>query len=283
MNPKVSIMMPAKNEGSYIAEAIQSIVNQTYANWELIIVDDKSSDNTRKIANRFASQDARIKVIDGDGVCAANARNKAICVASGAYIMNMDADDISGPDRITKLLAAASHYKFPVVGSNVLYTTSDLNPIKKSRLPLTNIQIRAGFKRTFNRMTIMPGTFLTTKQLLIMYPYNEQCRILEDWDLILRLSEDNKVVFENIEESLYVYRRTAGSETMNYKPRIQYNIFLRYNEFQRRHKKTELNTIEELHQTIQKNFALKSIYYTVFFLKMIQHGFFLIKVKLKLK
>ena len=93
MENMVSIVMPAYNAERFFARSIQSVLNQTYANWELIIVNDESTDNTLAAATQYANNDKRIKVtsIKHGGVSAA--RNKGFSLATGEYLQFMDADD----------------------------------------------------------------------------------------------------------------------------------------------------------------------------------------------
>ncbi len=101
----VSIIMPAYNAEKYIEEAIQSVLKQTYTNWELIITDDKSTDATSRILDEYIRKDARIKVIylkNNSG--AAVARNTSIANAAGRYLAFLDSDDIWKPLKLEKQL-----------------------------------------------------------------------------------------------------------------------------------------------------------------------------------
>jgi teichuronic acid biosynthesis glycosyltransferase TuaG len=92
--PLVSVIMPAYNAQQYIAESIQSVQAQSYTNWELIIVDDNSSDGTAAIINQFVQTDARIKYLFQDRGKQGKARNMAIKNSRGTYIAFLDADDL---------------------------------------------------------------------------------------------------------------------------------------------------------------------------------------------
>ena len=97
----VSIITPTYNCASYIAETIESVQNQTYQNWEMIIVDDCSQDNTSDIVHSYLLKDSRIKyerLSENHG--AAFARNKAMCIASGAYMAFLDSDDLWLPNKL---------------------------------------------------------------------------------------------------------------------------------------------------------------------------------------
>ena len=102
-NPLVSIITPCYNSEKFILETIQSVQNQTYENWEMIIVDDASIDKTVFIAEQFALNDNRIKIFKleknvGTGI----ARNKALDIASGKYISFLDADDMWKSEKLKK-------------------------------------------------------------------------------------------------------------------------------------------------------------------------------------
>ena len=97
----VSVIMPLYNCEKFIAEAIESVVSQTYTNWELIVVDDKSTDNSSYIAEGYSRKDSRIKVIILDiNEGPTNARNRAIQEANGRYIAFLDSDDIWLPKKL---------------------------------------------------------------------------------------------------------------------------------------------------------------------------------------
>ncbi len=94
-SPLVSIIMPAYNAERYIREAVDSVTAQTHRNWELIIIDDRSSDNTADIALEYHRLDPRIRLIKNeDNLGAAGSRNRGLDEASGDYVALLDADDV---------------------------------------------------------------------------------------------------------------------------------------------------------------------------------------------
>ena len=119
----VSVVMGAFNEEILIARAIQSIVDQSYINWELIIVDDGSSDGTREIIEAFAAKDKRIILIENKiNLGLAKSLNVGISQAQGKYIARMDADDESLPKRLesqTSFLELNSD--IDVLGTGAIY------------------------------------------------------------------------------------------------------------------------------------------------------------------
>lgn len=98
-NGLVSVIMPSWNTGKFIAESIQSVINQTYKNWELIIVDDCSTDNTDEIVGKFT--DIRIKYLKNEkNSGAALTRNRALREAKGEWIAFLDSDDLWKPEKL---------------------------------------------------------------------------------------------------------------------------------------------------------------------------------------
>ncbi|MBN8565959.1 MAG: glycosyltransferase family 2 protein [Flavobacteriales bacterium] len=105
MNALVSIITPTFNSAKYIAETIQSVQNQTYSNWEMIIVDDASSDETVQIIESYSKKDVRIKnIIFEDNKGAGIARDTAVKISKGKYIAFLDADDIWKVNKLEKQL-----------------------------------------------------------------------------------------------------------------------------------------------------------------------------------
>jgi len=106
MDELVSIITPTYNCGKYIAETIESVIKQTYKNWEMIIVDDCSTDNTKEIVEKFSSNDNRIKYyLLEKNYGAAIARTKAMGLAVGKYMAFLDADDLWMKDKLERQLA----------------------------------------------------------------------------------------------------------------------------------------------------------------------------------
>ncbi len=100
--PRVSVIMPMYNGLPYVGEGIESIINQTFQDWELLVIDDASTDGSPDVVRQYAAKDSRIKLIrnDSDLHGAGPARNIGIEAATGEYVAMMDADDISLPRRL---------------------------------------------------------------------------------------------------------------------------------------------------------------------------------------
>ena len=117
----VSIITPMYNSEKFISETIESVISQTYINWEMIIVDDLSTDKSRSIAESYAKKDQRIKVIGCDHKSAngpIEVRNKAINEAQGQYIALLDSDDCWDKEKLEKQIAFMESHKVAFVISN---------------------------------------------------------------------------------------------------------------------------------------------------------------------
>lgn len=115
-NPLVTVYMPTHNRSDLLSRAIDSVLSQTYSNFELIIVDDCSTDNTEAVVQTYQDQDSRIKYIKNSenlGACAS--RNKAIRAAKGEFITGLDDDDYFLPNRLEVFLLAWGNRKKDVV------------------------------------------------------------------------------------------------------------------------------------------------------------------------
>ena len=106
----ISIIMPAYNSEKYISEAIESVCNQSYMNWELLIVNDGSTDRTPDILNKYAENDNRIKVFHRENAGVSTARNIALSYASGDLVTFIDSDDVYHPNRLEKMVQVFEKY-----------------------------------------------------------------------------------------------------------------------------------------------------------------------------
>ena len=127
----INVIMPSYNTAQYIGKSIQSVIDQTYKNWELIIVDDLSSDNTKNIVLSY--QDSRIRFIENKSKNISKALNIGILNSKGQYIARMDSDDIALPDRLKKQYEFLEKNKhISILGSNVIEISENGDFLKKS-------------------------------------------------------------------------------------------------------------------------------------------------------
>ena len=120
---KVSIITPAHNSTKYIEATINCVLNQTYQNWEMIIADDCSTDNTCEIVRKYQEKDSRIKLIElKENIGAPRTRNKALELCGGRYVAYLDSDDIWMPDKLEKQVnfMRNNNYAFSCVSYEII-------------------------------------------------------------------------------------------------------------------------------------------------------------------
>jgi len=135
-NIKVSVVVPVYNVEKYLAKCIESILEQTYTNWELILVNDGSSDNSGKIADEYAGRDSRIKVIHQKNSGVSTARNAGIEIAEGDYVCFADSDDYLMPEYIDYLLKLALKYDADISLTTEMFTNYYENQIADDKFEL---------------------------------------------------------------------------------------------------------------------------------------------------
>jgi glycosyltransferase involved in cell wall biosynthesis len=147
--PLISVVMPVLNGEKYIGEAVKSVLNQTFKKFELIIINDGSTDNTLKVIDQFKDKRIRI-IINEKNLGLVKAINKGIFAAKGKYIARCDADDINKEDRFKKQIDfLEKNSNYVLVGSTVelideLGKKIDESLVRKgyNSLPITDAQIR---------------------------------------------------------------------------------------------------------------------------------------------
>lgn len=204
--PKISVIIPCYNQGQYLEEAVQSVLNQTFKDFEIIVVDDNSTDNTLEILNKY--NDPRIKIIKGPQKGISAALNLGIDIAQGEYIARMDADDISLPDRFriqTEFMD--ENPEIGICGSSANMLDSNGKIVKWSK-PINDKDIKTNL---LIDVSIIHSTVMMRKSILKNYDlrYSEIYDVTEDFDLWTRASE--YVEFHNISESLLCSRMHANN------------------------------------------------------------------------
>ena len=131
--PLVSIIMPSYNAENYIAESIQSVLHQTYSNWELIITDDCSNDQTPAIVQSFCRQDSRIDfVIAQQHSGIAGTRNQCLSRAKGRFVAFLDNDDLWYPEKLEKQVRFLTENAYPFAYSEYELMNEDGTPKGKT-------------------------------------------------------------------------------------------------------------------------------------------------------
>ena len=202
----VSIGIPIYNAEKYLADAIKSVLVQTYPYWELILIDDGSTDGSLAIAEKFSQQDKRIRVIsDGQNKKLPARLNQIIREAKYDFIARMDADDLISPIRLEKQLTfLQKNSQFEFVSTGVLSLKSDLSLVGyRTTNPDKTITMEDAVMGTTG---IIHASIVAKKAWFLRNLYNEDNKLAEDYELWLKafLNHDLNVGF--IEEPLYYYR-----------------------------------------------------------------------------
>ena len=147
--PLVSVIMPCYNMEKFIAHSIQSVRNQSFTNWELIIVDDASTDKTVDKVKPFCEQDERVKLFvktQHSGI--ADSRNQALAAAKGRYLAFLDADDIWHPDKLERQLAFMQENKVAFSYSAYELIDEEGQPLQKTIATAGNLNHDAYLRNT---------------------------------------------------------------------------------------------------------------------------------------
>ncbi|MFX6505653.1 glycosyltransferase family 2 protein [Acinetobacter baumannii] len=200
----ISIGIPIYNAESYLADAIKSVLAQTYPYWELILVNDGSTDDSLQIAQKFASKDNRIRVIsDGLNKKLPARLNQIIHEAKYNYIARMDADDLMDPKRLEYQIEAIKKNNIDLVTTG-LYSIGRNNEIQGKRI-LPNYQMQPS--QILNGLTnLLHASLLAKKEWCLRNLYREDNALAEDYELWLTAAIKNDLNYIVIEKPLYFYR-----------------------------------------------------------------------------
>jgi glycosyltransferase involved in cell wall biosynthesis len=207
--PLVSVVMSLYNDGKFVADAVHSILSQTFSDLEFVIINDGSIDDSLAKVGEF--DDSRIRIIHLPHQGLAKSLNIGIQAAKGFYIARQDGDDISAPERIEMQLALFERDKnLGLVGSNAILIEQRGINLGRTELPLNGEEIRQNLLDDKAGNPLIHGTTMfRRKDVIQIGGYRPEFRQAQDIDLWLRLSE--RVEFANLPEALYFWRLRRGS------------------------------------------------------------------------
>lgn len=218
--PLISIITPLYNAQNYITQTIASVQAQTYENWEQIIVDDLSTDDSLSIVKEMAAKDTRIRVITLTRNCgAAEARNKATELANGDYIAFLDADDCWHPEKLEKQITFMKAHDCDVSYTSYLQIDETGKPLGK--------RIKALPKLTYSKQHLnnyignLTGIYKAARIGKISAP---SIRKRQDWAVWLEAIKKSQKPALGIQEDLAYYRVHAGSISSNKMNLVKYNF-----------------------------------------------------------
>ena len=210
--PPVSVYMPAYNVGRYVRQAVKSILAQSFGDFEFIIIDDGSTDDTLVVLKELAARDKRIRLISRPNAGVSATANEAIGLATGEFLARMDGDDVSTPDRLEKQVAyLRANPDCVAVSGRVLLMDEDALPLYvMPDVQFGHDKIDAGFWRA--GWSIVQGACTFRRDaLLAVGGYRKHLSLHEDHDLFTRLAEIGKL--ENLPDVMLHYRRHFSSIT----------------------------------------------------------------------
>lgn len=210
MEEKVSIIVPVYNAEKYIRETIDCVKAQTYENWELVLVEDGSADESLRILETLERQEARIRVIRQENGGAAKARNHGLLEATGRFVAYLDADDLWSPDKLEKQLAFMT--KKEAAFSFTGYEFADEKG--KGTGKIVHVPAELCYKQALKNTTIFTSTVIfdtkkLAKEKLFMPMIKSEDTAL--WFKVLR----EGVIAYGLNENLVRYRRPAKSLSSN--------------------------------------------------------------------
>lgn len=219
INTLVSIIMPAYNAENFISESIESVIGQTYANWELIIVDDGSTDNTRNVVLRYINRDTRIHYFFQENARQAKARNTGIKNSKGDIIAFLDADDLWLPQKLELSLKEFYNGEQDVLFTDAYIFNNSTQLSHYENLPNINIVAKTyhgdeGLNAFLyeNRIPILTA-IVTRESILNVNCFREENKGgTEDYELWLNLLANNHII-RGTDLKLSLYRIHSNSTT----------------------------------------------------------------------
>lgn len=207
MSVLVSIVVPCYKQAHFLDESLQSILEQTYSNWECIIVNDGSPDNTEEIAKKWCVKDTRFSYLFKENGGLSNARNTGIAISNGEFIVALDADDMLHHDYLTKLVPQLySNNTLGVVSCYRNFFTK-----KKSNIIFKYKASGSNYKDLLFENKLMPSSLYRKKCWEEVGGYDESMtKGFEDWEFWINITKRGWE-FKFVEEFLFYYRKAKKS------------------------------------------------------------------------
>ncbi|MGL2995217.1 glycosyltransferase family 2 protein [Flavobacterium sp. TSSA_36] len=209
MLPFISVILPVYNASKFLTESIKSMLEQTFTNFELIIINDGSTDNSQSIIESF--DDKRIRVFQKPNTGLIDSLNLAVAHSRGSWIARMDADDISAPNRLEEQIKFIDS-GVAVIGTQVTLIDENGKPYGKTKLATNPEEILANLKKHISNV-VHPSVLINKTLLLKVGGYDPKMHVAEDYDLWLRISKIGKII--NINQSLLSLRKHGDNISSN--------------------------------------------------------------------
>lgn len=223
-SPLVSVLMPVYNAEPFLEDAIQSILNQSFNDFEFIIVDDGSSDGSLSILQEFSQKDTRIRLISRENKGISCSRNQLVELAKGKYLAWMDSDDISLPNRL-ELMASwlAANPCYIALGCKTILIDSEGCDICIWNAPMDHNGIDRLHISGTGGAIVFPSAMILRDAVVSVNGFDENLTGAEDLDLFLKLAEIGKTA--NTDIVLYKYRQHINSISHTHDQKIKQDNF----------------------------------------------------------
>lgn len=206
---KVSIIMSVYNDQNYLEESIQSILKQTYTDFEFLITNDCSTDASGAIIEKYKNKDRRIVYFDNKvNIGLTKSLNNMIANAKGLYVARMDSDDIAYETRLEEQVRAIESTNADIVFSDAIIIDKDSNYVCESWRPSSVREIKKIMP--YHSYIIHPSVMMRKKPLIEVGLYNESYKTGQDHELWLRMINEDKAFFY-IKKNLLKYRINPSS------------------------------------------------------------------------
>jgi glycosyltransferase involved in cell wall biosynthesis len=216
--PRISVIVPAYNAFRFVGRALESILTQTMTDFELVVIDDGSTDGTGAIIDAYAARDPRMRVEHQANAGRPKALNRAIALARGNYIARMDADDIALPDRLQRQAAFLDlHPEVGIVGGSIKAIDETERKLNTFKYPVAPSAIRAQ-AATGSPMLIAGPTPMARREFLIsLGGFRTTFEFAQDYDLALRALEKSDLA--NLDAVVVYYRFSSGQVSQKHSRR----------------------------------------------------------------
>lgn len=208
--PPITVLMPVYNGAAYLAESIDTILAQTCRDFEFLIINDGSKDDSQSILEDYAGRDARIKLVQQANMGLAATLNKGLAMASGALVARQDQDDLSAPERLARQLAWMQAHPDCVLLGTRASIWADRTPTDRAHdHPVLNSVLKLDL--LFNNPFVHSSVMLRRDRVLALggYTTDRNRQPPEDYELWARIGRAARVA--NLPERLLVYREAAQS------------------------------------------------------------------------
>ena len=215
----VSVIIPSYNSEKYIAKTLDSVCAQTYADFEVLVMNDYSSDRTAEIVESYAAKDSRIHLMNLPGnKGVSHARNTGVRMASGDWIAFLDSDDLWATDKLEKQLKLKKQLDkdAPERKHDFLFTGSSF--IDENGLPLSSVlhvPEHVDFEDLLKQNVVSCSSVMIRRELMLKYPMPCSDQVHEDFVTWLTILKKEKIEAYGLDEPLLIYRVMKSSRSGN--------------------------------------------------------------------